>query len=80
MSMKLGILTYKTQIGDINNWVIKRILGPTRQETGRWAGVYNQRVHNLHSSGNIIMVLRSWMSSMDTYTEKMAYNICVSKT
>jgi hypothetical protein len=32
MSMKLGILTYKTPIGGINNWMITRILGPMRQK------------------------------------------------
>jgi hypothetical protein len=44
---------------------MKRILGPMREETEGWTGLYNEKLHNLYSPANINRVIISWMSWMD---------------
>jgi hypothetical protein len=40
--------------------VLKRILGPLRKKvTGGWKEFYNQELHNLYSSPNILAMIKS---------------------
>jgi hypothetical protein len=42
------------------NRVLRRIFGPNREEVrGYWKKLYNEELHNLHSSSNIIRVIKS---------------------
>jgi hypothetical protein len=51
------------------NRVVRRILGPKVEEaSGLWRKLYNEELHNLHSSPNIVRVgksgrIRSWHSA-----------------
>jgi hypothetical protein len=40
--------------------VLRRIFGPRREEvTGGWRKLYDKELHNLYSSLNVIMVIKS---------------------
>jgi hypothetical protein len=39
--------------------VSRRIFGPKREEDGLWRQLYNDKLHNLYSSPNIVMVIKS---------------------
>jgi hypothetical protein len=42
------------------NRVLRRIFGPKRDEmTGGWRDLYNEEIHNLYSSPNVIRVIKS---------------------
>jgi hypothetical protein len=42
------------------NRVLRRIFGPKRDEvTGDWRKLYNEELHNLYSSPNIIRMFKS---------------------
>jgi hypothetical protein len=41
------------------NRVLRRIFGPKREEDGSWRKLHNDELHNLHSSPNIVMVIKS---------------------
>jgi hypothetical protein len=42
------------------NRVLRRIFGPKRDEvTGGWRKLHNEEVHNLYSSPNIIIIIKS---------------------
>ena len=42
------------------NMVLRRILGPTRDEvTGEWRRLYNEDLNDLYSSPNIVRVIKS---------------------
>jgi hypothetical protein len=42
------------------NRVLRRIFGPKRDEVkGGWKKLHNEELHNLYSSSNIIMVIKS---------------------
>jgi hypothetical protein len=42
------------------NRVLRRIFGPRRDEvTGEWGKLHNEVLHNLHSSPNIIRMIKS---------------------
>jgi hypothetical protein len=43
---------------------MKRILGTMREETERWTGLYNEKLHNSYYSAYINREIRSWMSWM----------------
>jgi hypothetical protein len=39
--------------------VLRRIFGPKREEDGLWRRLHNDELHSLHSSPNIIRVIKS---------------------
>jgi hypothetical protein len=41
------------------NRVLRRILGPKREEDGSWRKLHNDELHNPYSSTNIIRVIKS---------------------
>jgi hypothetical protein len=41
------------------NRVLKRIFGPKREEDGSWRKLHNDELHSLHSSPNIVRVIKS---------------------
>jgi hypothetical protein len=42
------------------NTVLKRMFGPKRDEvTGSWIKLYNEKLHNLYISPNIIRIIKS---------------------
>jgi hypothetical protein len=67
------------------NRVLRRIFGPKRDEmTGEWRKLHNQELHNLHSSPNIIRIIKSrrmrWAWHVARMGEKRnAYRILVGK-
>jgi hypothetical protein len=44
------------------NIVLRRIFGPTWEEiTGDWKKLHNEELHNLHSSPDVIRMIKSRM-------------------
>jgi hypothetical protein len=41
------------------NRVLRKIFGPKREEDGSWRKLHNDVLHNLHSSPNIVRVIKS---------------------
>jgi hypothetical protein len=41
------------------NRVLRRIFGPKREEDGSWRKLYNDELHSLYSSPNIVKVIKS---------------------
>jgi hypothetical protein len=41
------------------NRVLRKIFGPKREEDGSWRKLHNDELHNLCSSPNIVMVIKS---------------------
>jgi hypothetical protein len=43
----------------IENGVLRKILGPKRDEvTGRWRKLHNEELYNVYSSPNIITIIK----------------------
>jgi hypothetical protein len=53
------------------NRVLRRIFGPKREEDGSWRKLYNDKLHNLYSSPNIVRVIKSrrlrWIGTCGTH-------------
>jgi hypothetical protein len=43
----------------LENRVLRRIFGPKRDVTGGWRKLHDEELHNLHSSLNIIRMIKS---------------------
>jgi hypothetical protein len=41
------------------NRELRKIFGPTRDEDGSWRKLYNDELHSLYSSPNIVRVIKS---------------------
>jgi hypothetical protein len=41
------------------NSVLRRIFGPKREEDGSWRKLHNDELHGLHSSPNIVRVIKT---------------------
>jgi hypothetical protein len=54
------ILRKQLRLIVFENWVVRRIFGPRRDEvTGEWRKLHNGELHNLYSSSNIIREIKS---------------------
>jgi hypothetical protein len=53
------------------NRVLRRILGPKREEDESWRKVYNDELHNLFSSPYIVRVIKSRRIGWDGYVARM---------
>jgi hypothetical protein len=68
------------------NRVLRRIFGPKRDEvtTEDWRKLHNEELHNLYSSPNIVVMIKSrrirWVGYVGKMEEKRnAYTILVGK-
>ena len=67
------------------NRVLRRIFGPKRDaETGEWRKLYNEKLHDLYSSLNILRLIKSRRMSWTVHVESMderrgAYRVFVGK-
>jgi hypothetical protein len=62
LSAKLGLLTLREEhrLRVFENRVLRKIFGPRRDEvTGDWRTLYNEELHSLYSSPNIIKMIKS---------------------
>jgi hypothetical protein len=39
--------------------VLRKIFGPKREEDGLWRKVYNDKLHSLYSTPNVVRVIKS---------------------
>jgi hypothetical protein len=39
---------------------MRSIIGPKKEEYGSWRKLYNDELHSLYSSPNIVRVIKSW--------------------
>jgi hypothetical protein len=63
------------------NWVLRRIIGPKRDEvTGKW---HNEEVRDLYSSPSIIRIIKSrrmrWAGPVARMGKRNAYRLLVGK-
>jgi hypothetical protein len=60
MGAKLGLtLREERRLRLSENRVLRKIFGPKREEDGSWRKLHNDELHNLHSSRNIVRVIKS---------------------
>jgi hypothetical protein len=54
-------LTFREEHGlrVFENRVLRKIFGPKREEDGSWRKLHNDELHSLHSSPNIIRVIKA---------------------
>jgi len=68
----------------LENWVLRRIFGPKRDEVKReWRNLYNEELNNLYSSPNIFRVIKSrrmiWVEHVARIVEGGVYKVLVRK-
>jgi hypothetical protein len=60
MGAKLGLLLWGRNIDRVfEKRVLRRIFGPKREEDGSWRKWHNNELHILHSSPNIVRMIKS---------------------
>jgi hypothetical protein len=53
------------------NRVLRKIFGPKREENGLWRKLHNDELHSLHSSPNIIRVIKSRRMTWSGHVARM---------
>jgi len=66
------------------NRILRRILGPKRDENGEWRRVHNEELHNFYRSPNIVRLIKSrrlrWAGHVARMEEgRSAFKILTSK-
>jgi hypothetical protein len=51
--------------------VLRRIFGPKREEDGSWRKLYNDKIHSLYSSLNIVGVIKTSMTRWAGHVVRM---------
>ena len=78
-------LREQRKLGVFENRVLRRILGPKRDEiTGEWKKLYKEAINGLYSSANIIRVIKSrrmiWAEQVARVRERRdVYRVVVEK-
>jgi len=66
-----------------NNWVLRRIFGPERDEvTGEWKKLHNVWLNDLYCSPNIVQVIKCrirWVEHVARTGRRGAYRVLVGK-
>ena len=57
----VGLLTLReeSRLRVFENRILRRILGPKRDENGEWRRQHNEELHSLYRSPNIVRVIKS---------------------
>jgi hypothetical protein len=72
LHVRLYSCIYKIYVLISNNRVFRKIFGPKKDEvTGDWRKLHNEGLHNLHSSPNIIRMIKSRMVRWAGHEEQM---------
>ena len=75
----------KRRLRVFENWVLRRIFGPKRDEvTGEWRELHNEELNDLYCSPNIVRVIKSrrmrWAGHVGHMREKRGvYRVLVEK-
>jgi hypothetical protein len=60
MCAKLGLsLREEPRLRVFENRVLRRIFRPKREEDGSWRKLYNDEIHSLYSSPNIVRIIKT---------------------
>jgi hypothetical protein len=76
---------YRHLLAQITAILCRVVLTPKRDEvTGGWRKLHNEELHKLHSSANIIRMIKSrrmrWARNVARMEKRNAYKILVGKT
>jgi hypothetical protein len=83
MGVKPRLSRYGKRLRVFENWVLRRIFGPKRDEvTGGWRKLHNEELHGFYSSPSIVRVIKArrmrWAGHVACMGEvRGAYNILV---
>jgi hypothetical protein len=78
-------LSEEGRLREFENRVLRRILGPERDEvTGEWRKIHNKELNDLYSSPNIVRVVRSgrmrWVGHVACVVERRGvYRVLAGK-
>ena len=52
-------LREESRLREFENRILRRIIGPKRDENGEWRRLHNEELHSLYRSPNIVRVIKS---------------------
>jgi hypothetical protein len=70
-------LTEKHRLRVFENRVLRKIFGPEREEDGSWRKLYNDELHSLYTSPNIVRVIKSRKMRWVGHVARMGEGRCV---